>query len=90
MWIEELKKNIVKYTIIVEKLDGNVDEETIKIRKEACRTCPFNVDEKCEKCGCYIDLKVETKVNWNPKKLKKELTHCPEGKWGDGIVQVFL
>ena len=90
MWAEELKRNIVKYAIIVEKLDGKADLETIEMRIEACSTCPFNVDEKCDKCGCYIDLKVETKVNWNIKKGKKELTHCPEGKWGDGIVQLFI
>lgn len=35
-----------------------------------CAECPKNVDGKCQKCGCIIELKV---------KFASE--ECPEGKW---------
>ena len=51
----------------------------------ACLTCKHRNEKKnkCKVCGCYLDLKTKAAENWNPKKLRIEITHCPLGKWND-------
>ena len=49
------------------------DPEIEKIAKERaliCARCPFNVDNKCNKCGCYL-----------PAKTRSINSKCPDGKW---------
>lgn len=74
-------KLAVKAVIVKEK----VDSETAKYRYLVCESCPMmdKAQGKCTKCVCFLDQKTGAKVNWNPKKLRNEITHCPLGKWGD-------
>jgi hypothetical protein len=90
-WIEELKKDIVKFAIIVEQLDEReeADKATIEMRKKACEGCDKNVNNKCIACDCYLELKVMTKVN-RDKLGRKEITHCPLGKWEDKLVLTYI
>jgi hypothetical protein len=90
-WLEELKKNIVKYAIIVESLDekDEADLETIKLRESACNSCENNINNVCKICDCYIELKVRSKVN-RDKLGKKEITHCPLGKWNDKLILTYI
>lgn len=90
-WVDDLKRNIVKYAIIVDSLNekDEADLETIKMRENACKGCENNVNNICQICECYIDLKVRSKVNRN-KKGQKEITHCPMGKWDDKLVLTYI
>ncbi len=87
-WVDIVKKKGVELLVIVEKLDREADAETIRWRTNICNSCPNKVNDKCGICKCYIELKVETKVNRN-KHGKKEITHCPEGRWKDKEIQLF-
>lgn len=62
-----------------------VDEGVQKRRFAVCLGCkmfdPENV--KCKQCGCFLEVKTECKTNFNPKRLRTEITHCPLGKWND-------
>ncbi|HQU61468.1 MAG TPA: hypothetical protein PLU64_19805, partial [Saprospiraceae bacterium] len=55
-------------------------------RMNACRACP-NFDKESQQCGvclCYMDVKTTLLRNRNPYKGGRiEVTHCPEGRWGD-------
>lgn len=75
-------KKAAELIMVVDKLDSTVDAETINNRKLACSSCDKRVKDKCSMCGCYIDIKVTTKVN-RTITGKKEITHCPLGKWND-------
>lgn len=62
-----------------------VDEQEAKRRMAVCFGCEKR-DEKenvCDVCGCFLDLKTRAKTNWNAKRLRNEITHCPLGKWND-------
>jgi len=74
-------KLAVKAIIVKE----SVEQETANERYLVCTNCPMRdaEQEKCTKCGCFLEEKTGSKVNWNPKKLRNEITHCPLGKWGD-------
>jgi hypothetical protein len=87
-WVEEIKKKGAELVLIVEKLDREADAETIRFRTMQCDICPNRVNDKCGICKCYIELKVATKVNRN-KYGKKEITHCPIGRWRDEEVQLY-
>ena len=64
---------------------SNVSDLIAKERIEVCFKCenrdPEN--EKCKVCGCFLDLKTTTEINWNVKRNRQEVTHCPLGKWND-------
>ena len=80
-WYEKLLELAAKELLVVEK----VDDLTKKTRLDICKTCP-NYDPgkaKCLICGCFLEAKAGMKVHINPKTLKEEITHCPEGKWFD-------
>lgn len=59
--------------------------EIAKKRMQVCMGCArFNAEKiKCNACGCYLEVKVECETNYNPKKLRHEVTHCPMGLWDD-------
>lgn len=90
-WIDELKKDIVRFAIVVETMDerDEADIETIKVRENACKSCEYNKEKKCQICECYIELKVRSKVN-RTKIGKKEITHCPKGKWDDKLILTYI
>jgi hypothetical protein len=64
---------------------SNVSDAVAKERMSVCFKCenrdPEN--EKCKVCGCFLDLKTTTDINWNVKRNRQEVTHCPLGKWND-------
>lgn len=65
--------------------DEKVLPEIAAQRMDICRGCAnYNAESiKCNSCGCYLEVKTECKTNYNPKKLRHEVTHCPMGFWND-------
>ena len=47
------------------------DEEVLKMRWDICSGCEFLNNNKCEKCGCFMNVK-----------HKLAMASCPERKWG--------
>lgn len=70
------KKLIVKSTV-----EANIAAERYKI----CLGCEFRdeANDQCGVCHCFLDLKTASETNWNPAKLRNEITHCPKGRWND-------
>ena len=90
-WLDRIIEEGARLTLQVEKIDlsESAGQELIKFRKNQCLNC-VHVSEnakKCLICNCFINIKVETKVNYKTgadgKILGKEITHCPKGFWGD-------
>ena len=85
MGLKEIKNKIlhlIAETVIVKE---HATEKEAKERFSVCLSCPAR-DEKqnvCGECGCFLDLKTGSKTNWNAKRLRNEITHCPLGKWND-------
>ena len=62
-----------------------VDATTASVRLAICKGCK-NYDaagDECKICHCFMTIKTGSKIHFNPVKLRKEITHCPEGLWGD-------
>ena len=78
---DEIKHYLASKVIVKEK----VDSDTADARFDVCLKCEYRNPEenKCMVCGCFLDLKVNSKVNWRPAKNRNEITHCPMGKWND-------
>lgn len=81
---------LVGSALVVEKLNN----PTVRnFRQQTCRgdvekgikPCSFyNPDrDQCKVCKCFISEKSDSKVNYNPYKLRNEVTHCPMGWWDD-------
>lgn len=70
-----------KTFIVKEKVENEVQV----LRWPICEGCPKRdtKENKCTVCGCFLDLKIESKINWNAKRFRNEITHCPLGKWND-------
>lgn len=69
-----------------------VDETTQKIRWGICQNgCEFyNPDkDKCLVCKCFMEIKSGSRTHFNPKKRRREITHCPKGRWGDLEIAEF-
>lgn len=66
-------------------VDETVDDETALQRMSVCLQCDKRdpVEQRCKVCGCYLEPKTGAKTNWNVKKTRHEITHCPLGKWDD-------
>lgn len=79
--LEQIKHYLASKIIVKERVDDDTADERFTI----CLRCEFRDDNenKCRQCGCYLDLKVGSRVNWLPKKNRNEITHCPMGKWND-------
>jgi hypothetical protein len=62
-----------------------VDDETKEFRLSVCEGCDrFDHEHRrCKVCKCYVDAKVQSKENYNPIKLRHEITYCPKGRWND-------
>lgn len=70
--------------ILADEEHGN--EELTKLRLNKCEGCSaFNPENRtCGVCGCFMDVKATLTTHKNPAAgLRIELTHCPNGKWGD-------
>lgn len=67
--------------IVREKVEQSVADE----RMSVCMGCEHRDEakNKCNQCGCFLDLKTQSGTNWRPSKNRIEITHCPLGKWGD-------
>lgn len=62
------------------------DQELTAARMNTCRACPnFQAEsQQCGICWCYMDVKTTLLRNRNPHAMgRTEVTHCPEGRWGD-------
>lgn len=79
--VDEILK-VAASKVLVESL---VSEEITRFRMDTCLACPFlsTSDYRCKVCKCYVEVKSTAAVNFNPKKLRNEITHCPRGKWND-------
>ncbi|HLS53263.1 MAG TPA: hypothetical protein VK031_04770 [Tissierellaceae bacterium] len=75
-------KKAIKGVLSVKPLDN---DQEVKIRYDICKQCEFYDAEsdKCTICKCFMEIKTGLEVNINPIKLRKEVTHCPKGYWGD-------
>lgn len=76
--IRQIPKGII-YRMVVRQPE--TDESKVEARQAKCDGCKFNVDGICRICDCVIGIKVSSRVNWNLKKRRSELTHCPKGFW---------
>lgn len=64
---------------------SNVTSDEAERRWTVCEKCEHRDEakNKCKVCGCFLDLKTGSETNWNPKKGRQEVTHCPKGFWDD-------
>jgi hypothetical protein len=82
MTLKDKILHLMAETLIVKE---KVSDEVANERMSVCIACEYRDKEenKCKKCGCFLDLKTACLTNWNPKKNRNEVTHCPIGKWND-------
>lgn len=89
MGISEIKNkalHLIAETLIVKE---QVGKDQAAWRMGICEGCSRNNKKEnppygvCMDCGCFLDLKPKSKINWNPKKMRNEITHCPNGFWSD-------
>lgn len=71
----QMAKNLMEdgTKIISNAVKGNttlVDDSVRENRWSVCETCPFLLDNRCTKCGCFMKVKVAFQTS-----------KCPEGKW---------
>lgn len=52
--------------------------EKAKARLDICSTCEFLKEDRCLKCGCFMD-----------KKVHIESAQCPVNKWGPELQKMF-
>ena len=66
-------------------VESHVSEDIKDFRMDTCLSCPYlsMTDYRCKVCKCYVEVKTGSERNFNPKKLRNEITHCPKGKWDD-------
>lgn len=66
-------------------VESHVSEEVKEFRMGVCLKCPLLSisDYRCKVCKCYVEVKSGSEINFNPKKLRNEITHCPKGMWND-------
>lgn len=95
-FINEMKNKILSSMasemLVVTWLDNDEVEEWRKAQCESnAGICYDSKNKKCLICKCYIEAKAPMKININPKRMKKEITHCPLGKWADkDIANMYL
>jgi hypothetical protein len=91
----KILKGIAAGLIVQEKLDSHKpeDQALMEFRRDVCSgneqkgilPCKFRdkPNDMCKVCGCFLDVKIASKTNFDPKKRKIVITHCPNGFWGD-------
>lgn len=77
--IDDIKHTLADALIVGQK----VGDEVAAWRMAICRVCEHRRDNVCGVCGCFLDLKTKSATNFNPSKMRYEITHCPLGKWDD-------
>lgn len=62
-----------------------VEPEIAEQRLAVCEGCKLfdHESRRCKVCKCFVDAKTKALENWNPLKLRNEITHCPKGFWND-------
>jgi hypothetical protein len=80
-WARQLLKYGIRRVLGVEP----TDTATMERRYAICRACPkYDAPhDKCTICGCYMSEKTRLRIHRNIPRVRYELTHCPEGRWGD-------
>lgn len=79
--LDEIGRLIARKTLVKELAPAKIKQRRLRV----CEGCD-SLNEKhrrCKICKCYVDEKAGALKNWNPKKRRNEITHCPRGKWGD-------
>lgn len=83
--LKELKNRALH--LLAEKVivKEQVSAGEAEFRMRVCFRCPSRNEKEnvCDECGCFLDLKTRAKTNWNARKMRNEITHCPLGKWDD-------
>lgn len=81
-------KRLIAEQLIVE---SKVSDEVARWRMSICLNCEHRneADNTCKLCGCFLDLKAKSEVNYSLKRLRSEITHCPDGRWNDKEVAEF-
>jgi hypothetical protein len=81
-------KRLIAERLIVE---SKVDDETARWRMSICMSCEHRnvLDNTCKLCGCFLDLKTRAEVNYSLKRMRSEITHCPDGRWNDQQLATF-
>jgi hypothetical protein len=46
------------------------NEELQQKRQNVCDSCEFYINRRCNKCGCFMAVKI-----------KLQTSSCPDGKW---------
>ena len=79
--IDEILKIAADKILVFEHIGDDIAAK----RMEACQECPMmsKGDLRCKICKCFLEVKTTTKTNLNLKRGRKEITHCPLGRWGD-------
>lgn len=80
-WLDAAKKLAASKMLVLEQTDA----QTAEMRWNTCWYCEqMNHSNKtCRSCGCYIELKIWSKISRSVNRPMGELTHCPLGKWQD-------
>lgn len=80
-----LKDRILKAAAKTVLEISEVDDATKAERRAVCDACQFRdiESDRCKICKCYLAVKTGCAENWNPKKMRVEVTHCPNGFWND-------
>ena len=69
-------------TLVHERVDQEEKDRRLAICENPCLY--FEPKERrCKVCKCFLDAKAGAKTNFNPAKLRNEITHCPKGYWDD-------
>lgn len=81
-------KRLIAEQLIVE---SSVDDDTARWRMSICMSCEHrnSQDNTCKLCGCFLELKTKSEVNYSLKRLRSEITHCPDGRWDDKQLAEF-
>lgn len=79
--IERAAALLAEKTLVNERVDDQIAKERLGI----CESCNFldQDSRRCKVCKCFVDAKTKAQTNFNPKTLRNEITHCPNGFWND-------
>lgn len=86
--IEKAFAIIADKTLVHERVDKEEKERRLGIC-EKCKPYFDTQSRRCKICKCFMDAKTGSKTNYNPKKIRNEITHCPMGYWGDVDIANF-
>jgi hypothetical protein len=83
-----LLDDVLKVAADTALVHEKVSDEVAQWRMSVCTGCEnFKAKpKKCGVCGCYMEVKTKAKTNFNPNKMRNEITHCPKGFWDDALL----